>query len=93
MTETETHTETDTNTDEQSSKSVSRRAYLTGVAGLGAAGVFAAGRASAQTAPEGTVGTPTNPYLVAYIDRMNFSARTTDPSSPDDGELWYRSDL
>jgi hypothetical protein len=81
---------TDDNTDETQS---TRRNVLVGVAGLGAAGLFGAGRASAQSTPEGEVGTSSNPYLRAYIDRKVFTNRTTDPSTPADGTQWYRSDL
>jgi len=70
-----------------------RRNVLVGVAGLGAAGLFGAGRASAQSTPDGEIGTSSNPYLRAYIDRKVFTNRTSDPSTPADGTQWYRSDL
>jgi len=79
--------------DDDDADSVKRRAVLTGLAGLGAAGVFAAGNATAQTTPSGEIGTPSNPYLRAYIDRKVFVARTSDPSAPQDGTQWYRGDL
>lgn len=77
---------------EESITNEPRRAVLAGLAGLGAAGLFAS-KASAQEEPSGTVGTPTNPYLVAHIERAEFVGRTDDPSDPDDGTIWYRSDL
>lgn len=80
-----------TNDDEQTG--VSRRNVLVGIAGLGAAGAFSAGRASAQSAPSGEIGTSSNPYLRAYVNRKVFTGRTSDPSSPSDGTQWYRSDL
>lgn len=70
-----------------------RRNVLVGLAGIGAAGAFATGRATAQSAPEGDIGTPTNPYLRAYVDRQVFVGRTSDPSSPSDGTTWYREDV
>jgi len=88
-----TMTETTDTNDTDEEHSTARRAVLTGLAGLGAAGVFGAGRASAQSTPEGQVGTDTNPYLVAHMERLQFSARTSDPSSPSDGLVWYRGDL
>lgn len=83
---------TDTDDETDASDSRTRRNVLVGLAGLGAAGVFGAGRASAQASASGEVGTPSNPYLRAYIDTVNFTARTTDPSSPADGTLWYNQD-
>lgn len=80
----------DSDSDSSTAKSTTRRAMIAGVAGLGAAGLFA-GSASAQAS--GDVGTSTNPYLKAYIDRKVYVGRTTDPSSPADGTEWYRSDL
>ena len=81
---------TDDNPDETDR---TRRNVLLGVAGLGAAGLFGAGRASAQvtSTPSGEVGNETNPYVRAYINRQVFVARTSDPTSPD-GTIWYRSD-
>jgi len=79
--------------DETETESASRRALLTGIAGLGAAGIFSAGRASAQSAPEGDIGTAENPYLRAYIDRQTYTGRTSDPTDPADGTTWYREDL
>jgi len=86
------NTETEDGVESENSDT-SRRAVLAGVAGLGAAGLFGAGHASAQTAPEGNVGTPTNPYLVAYVDRVNMQPRTGNPSSPENGTMIFRSDL
>lgn len=82
---------TDEPTDE--TETSTRRNLLVGVAGLGAAGLFGAGRASAQSTPSGEIGTSSNPYLRAYVDRKVFTNRTSDPSSPEDGTQWYRSDL
>ena len=81
---------TDDNSDETDS---TRRGLLVGVAGLGAAGLFGAGRASAESAPEGEVGRESNPYLRAHVDRVRFVGRTSDPSSPADGTGWYREDV
>jgi len=81
---------TDDNSDEMDR---TRRKVLVGVAGLGAAGLFGAGRASAQSAPEGDIGTSSNPYLRAHINRQRYVPRTSDPSSPAEGTNWYRGDL
>ena len=80
-------------TNDEDDESIGRRAMLTGIAGLGAAGLFSAGRVSAQSDPENEIGTAENPYLRAYIDRQLFVGRTSDPSSPEDGTMWYREDL
>ncbi len=80
------------NTDSDSSidtSTVSRRAMLTGVAGLGAMGMFAS---TASAEASGEVGAD-EPYIRAYMDRKVFVGRTTDPSSPADGTEWYREDL
>jgi len=55
--------------------------------------MFSAGRATAQSAPEGDIGTSSNPYLRAWIDRQVYVGRTSDPDSPSDGSSWYREDL
>lgn len=71
---------------------VSRRMVLAGAAGLAAAGAsgYLVGNTTAQTAdPVGEVGTSSNPYLIAFVDRMHFVARSSDPSSPADGTIWY----
>lgn len=81
---------TDDNPDETDR---TRRNVLVGVAGLGVAGLFGAGRASAQTSPSGEIGTSSNPYLRAHIDRQRYVGRTSDPSTPSDGTNWYREDL
>ena len=79
----------DTN-DESSSN---RRQILTGIVGLGLVSSFGAGRVTAESSPDGNVGTATNPYLTAYLDRVDFVGRTTDPSDAEDGTIFYREDL
>jgi hypothetical protein len=79
---------TDTDNDD-GEVSTTRRALLaaTAAAGLGASGFFA-GRASA--APTGTFpATGDDPLLKLRADRLRLVPRTSDPSSPDDGTLWY----
>jgi hypothetical protein len=79
---------TDTDNDD-GEVSTTRRALLaaTAAAGLGASGFFA-GRASA--APTGTFpATGDDPLLKLRADRLRLIPRTSDPSSPDDGTLWY----
>jgi len=73
--------------------SIERRALLTGLAGLGAAGVFATGRASAQSTPDGDIGTVANPYLRAHVDRIRFVPRSSDLSNVSNGTIWYRGDI
>jgi hypothetical protein len=75
-----------TNTDDEST---TRRALLGAMtaAGIGATSYFA-GRASA--APTGTFPASTDdPLLKLRADRLRLVPRTSDPSSPDDGTLWY----
>jgi hypothetical protein len=76
-----------TNTDDDAS--TTRRALLTaiGIAGAGASGHFT-GRASA--APTGTWPEATDdPLLKLRTDRLRLVPRSSDPSSPDDGTVWY----
>lgn len=76
--------ETDTTT--------SRRGFLgavvAAVATVSALVGYGAGTAEAAT-PSGEVGTAAEPFRRAYADRMVFVPRTTDPSSPANGTLWY----
>jgi len=77
----------DTDTDDE--PSTTRRALLGAVtaAGIGASSYFA-GRASA--APSGTFpATGDDPLLKLRADRLRLVPRSSDPSSPDDGTLWY----
>lgn len=85
---------TDNNKPDEAEVSTSRRALIASAAGIAAAGAggHLLGSASAQT-PAGEIGTASNPYLRAYVDRKVFNNRTSDPSSPADGTQWYRSDL
>ena len=87
MTQQKSDTESERSID---TSTVSRRAMLTGVAGVGAAGLFAS-TASAQAS--GGVGTASNPYLKAYLDRRVWVGRTSEPSSPSEGTEWFRSDV
>ena len=82
-----------TDSDDGGSEDRTRRGVLAGALGIaafGAAGGYFAGGAAAQSSPSGTVGTASNPYLRAYVDRVAF-VYTSDPSSPADGTLWYNS--
>jgi len=85
MTETD-----DTETDAQDTQlSTGRRAAIASiVSAVGLAGLT--GNVSAQS---GNVGTSSNPYQTAYLDTLTFVGRTSDPSSPVEGQIWYRSDL
>jgi len=73
----------------------SRRSVLAaaaGLAGAGAAGLYSVGIASA--APSGTFpASGDDPLLKIRADRVRLVPRTSDPSGPDDGVMWYRGDL
>jgi len=73
----------------------SRRSVISAaatLAGLGALGVYETGVVSA--APSGTFPAPTDdPLLKIRADRVRLVGRTSDPSSPTDGTMWYRGDL
>jgi hypothetical protein len=76
-----------TNTDDDAS--TTRRALLaaTAAAGLGASGHFVG---SARAAPTGTWPEATDdPLLKLRADRVRLVPRSSDPSSPDDGTVWY----
>lgn len=79
----------------QELEGTSRRSVLKGaitVAGLGAAGVYATGGASA--APTGTFPElGEDPLLKIRADRIRLFPRSPDPTAPNDGTLWYRGDL
>jgi len=62
-------------------------AAAAGVATVGAAG-YMTGRASA--APSGTFPVSSDPALVKLrADRIRLVPRSSDPSSPSDGTMWY----
>lgn len=86
MTESTENEETETSTDEPS---LGRRRMLaaTATAAVGAAG-FMTGRASAD--PSGVYPIATeDPLLKVRADRIVLVERSSDPSSPSDGEMWY----
>lgn len=63
------------------------------MAGAGTVGVYL-GASGVAAAPTGTFPESTSdPLLKIRADRVRWVGRTTDPSSPNDGETWYRSDL
>lgn len=84
---TETHdTETEGQTEEITA---GRRAAIASVvSAVGLAGLT--GQVSAQS---GKVGTNSNPYNTAFVTIVDFEARTSDPSSPNNGTMWYRGDV
>jgi len=89
MTDDESHRETMSDTNPNDEESTTRRALLTaiGIAGAGAAGHFVG---TAQAAPTGTFPAATDdPLLKLRADRLRLVPRSSDPSSPDDGTLWY----
>jgi hypothetical protein len=63
------------------------------MAGAGSLGVVV-GSSGVAAAPTGTFPTSSDdPLLKIRADRIRLIGRTSDPSSPDDGTIWYRSDL
>ena len=80
---------------DSSRRTDSRRSFLAkaaGIAAAGALGIYATD--SVQAAPAGTFPAVTDdPLLKIRADRVRFIGRTSDPSAPDDGTMWYRSDL
>lgn len=70
-----------------------RRAILAGAAGIASIGATGLLTQAAAADPAGQVGTSADPYQHIYMDTASFVGRTTDPSSPADGTIWYRSDL
>jgi hypothetical protein len=93
---TEMTSESERNGEEEETKqqSTSRRALISSAVAVAAAGAsgYWSGIASGQSAPSGTIGAD-EPYERAYIHRQVFIGRTSDPSSPPDGTMWYREDL
>jgi len=75
--------------------SKSRRGFLKVLGGLGIGGLASAVYSTtAEAAPTGTFPTSTDDALERIrANRFGFVPRTSDPSSPDDGTEWYRSDL
>jgi len=73
-----------------------RRRVLTtaaAIAGAGAVGVYV-GSETAAAAPTGTFPeSADDPLLKIRGDRVRLVGRTSDPSSPTDGTMWYRGDL
>lgn len=66
-----------------------RLLVASGLAAAGAAG-YLSGRASAQSSPSGTFpASGSDPLLKIRADRIRLVPRSSDPNSPDDGELWY----
>ncbi|QLD84610.1 hypothetical protein HWV23_02705 [Natronomonas halophila] len=74
---------------------LSRRRVLAGAAGIAAAGAagFYAGAETVEAAPQGVFPVESDdPLEKLRADRIRLVPRTTDPSSPDAGELWYNSE-
>lgn len=86
---------TDDTPDDSTEPDPTRRKILASAAGIAAAGawgVYATGTADA--APSGTFPVSTDDALLKIrADRVRLIGRTSDPTDPDDGTLWYRSDL
>jgi len=85
--------DTDQEASEQSSPEVNRRQVLTAaaaIAGAGAAGYggYLVGDVEAAS-PSGTIGTSAEPLIRVYSDQVVFVNKSSDPSSPDNGTIWY----
>lgn len=77
-------------TDDSDDQSTTRRGILAGVIaavmyGLG----WLTGGVTAQTSTSGNIASASEPAEYVYVERVHVVARTSDPSSPDDGTLWY----
>lgn len=75
-------------------REMSRRAVLAtavGIAGAGAAGHLSGRAAASDGSASGQIGTAAKPALRVYVDTFHFHERTTDPSSPANGSMWYNS--
>jgi len=88
-------TDTNSTDGESDEQRLSRRRVIASAAGLaaaGAAGVSFAGSATAE--PSGTFPSTSDDALeLIRADRVRLVGRNSDPSSPDDGTMWYRGDL
>lgn len=72
-----------------------RRELLTSAAAIAGAGAIGAyvGTTNSEAAPTGTFPESTDDALLKIrADRVRWIGRTSDPSSPNDGVSWYRSD-
>jgi hypothetical protein len=86
------NTDQDQEPEDGGTSDVTRRAILGGtVAILGTGGWLAYAVERAKAAAAGVIGTSTNPYTRAYVTTVNFEDLGADPSSPDDGTMWYNS--
>ena len=86
------HLRENTDQDSDDGSDMTRRAILGGtVALLGTGGWLAYAVERAKAAAAGVIGTSTNPYTRAYVTTVNFEDLGADPSSPDDGTMWYNS--
>jgi len=83
---------TEESTDPDDSIDEERRRLLrsaTAVAAAGALGVYV-GSETAKADPQGVYPVATDdPLLKMRADRIRLVERSTDPSSPDNGEIWY----
>lgn len=80
------------NTPESDGSTHNRRGIL--LAGLGILSWSAISSATAAETPTGTFPVASDdPLLRVRADRIRLVGRSGDPSSPDDGTLWYREDL
>ena len=75
------------NTDRRSVVKATLLAAAASIVGFGAG----ASTTAAQE-PSGDVGTAATPFDRAHVNIMSFVARTSDPSDPDDGTMWYNEE-
>jgi len=89
----------DSTTDDPDSKEtalIDRRDILVSAAAMAGAGSLGVvvGSSGVAAAPTGTFpASSDDPLLKIRADRIRLIGRTSDPSTPDDGTIWYRCDL
>lgn len=78
--------------DTTESAQTTRRGIMAALLAAVGLGGFYAGSATADDgSASGQVGTSAEPALHIYTESVVFHERTSDPSSPDDGTMWYNS--
>lgn len=92
----ETNPDTETDAVSLADLGLTRRQFIlaTGYLAMGATLGGAVVQALAETAsadPSGQRGTASDPLELVYTDQLVLHERTSDPSSPANGTLWYNS--
>lgn len=79
-------------TDGDSTGSTTRRGVLAALLGALVYGLgWLSSAVTAQTA-SGQISNASEPAENVYVERVHLSPRTSDPSSPADGTMWYNED-